>query len=102
MPVYMLANITFKYGLAAEVAAIVGELVPLLERRGWKLVGAYQPIIGDFGHILDVWELESADDVGRVLAEVSADPEFTAIAAKLTGLVENETLEIAVKTSYSP
>src|SRR5215211_116455 len=69
---------------------IMSHLVPILERNGWQLIGAYQTQIGRLWECSDIWEVDRADHVGSVLEASSHDPEFREWASLLPECVEDE------------
>jgi hypothetical protein len=79
----------------------MGGLVPILEGRGWRLVGAYVSVVGRVGQVIDVFEVPDADAVPSVLAAVKAEPEFAAIAAEIAELVDQEHTMLAVDAAYA-
>ena len=102
MPVYLLATLKAKYGQIDRFSEVMKTLVPVMEAEGWKLVGAYQAIIGDLTQVVDLWELPDANAVGAGLAAAAASAGFDDIAAALAEVVEEEVLQVMVTTSYSP
>jgi NIPSNAP protein len=79
----------------------MGRLVPILENRGWRLVGAYVTVIGQVGQVVDVFEVPNADAVPSVLGAVKREPEFMAIAAEIAELVDREHTMLAVDATYA-
>jgi hypothetical protein len=102
MPVYLLATLKAKYGQLDRFSEVMKALVPVMEAQGWKLIGAYQAIIGDLTQVVDLWELPDANAVGAGLAAAAAGAGFEEIAAVLAEVVEDEVLQVMAKTSYSP
>jgi hypothetical protein len=98
----MMARIELKYGMSGRFNEIMAHLVPVLERNGWKLLGAYQTRIGRLWEVWDIWEVDDANHIGSVLSTVSADPEFREWAAGLGECVEVEELRYLDKLPYAP
>lgn len=102
MSVYMHVTLQTRYGQTGRLSELIEEMLPKLEPFGWKLIAAYQPVIGDLTQVIDVWELPSADCVGADLAKAAEDPQFARIATELNDILLEEHLQIVAKTSYSP
>jgi len=100
--VYLHVTLKLYEGKVARFCEILSHLVPMLERRGWKLVGAWENQIGRRNTIVDLWELPDANSVQSVLAEAGREPEFQKWAAQLEGCIEEEVLQIMTKVPYSP
>ena len=98
---YMMARIQLKYGRAEQFYEIMSHLVPVLEKNGWSLVGAYQTRIGRLWECWDIWEIADANQVGSVLELSLEDPEFREWAAKLPECVEEEELRYLEKLPYA-
>jgi hypothetical protein len=101
-PVYLYARVKLKYGQLPAFNATMAELRPLVEKRGWKLVGAWSTVIGDINEVHDIWEIADANAVGSVLTATAAEPDFRAVAARLPEQVDEEVLTVLTKTLYSP
>lgn len=99
---YMLARIQLKYGAADRFNEIMKHLVPILEKNGWRLHGAYQTRIGRLWEVWDVWEVPGASAVQSVLGAAMEDPEFQEWASYLPECVEEEELRYLVKLPYGP
>jgi hypothetical protein len=99
---YLLVRLQLKYGGVERFTQIMSHLVPILERNGWRLHGAYQTTIGRLWEAWDLWEVPGASDVASVLAAASADAEFQEWAAQLPECVEEEELRYVVKLPYAP
>ena len=72
--------------------ALMGEMVPILEREGWKLEGAYLHTSGRLNTVVDLWRLEDYNHYGRGLEALMAHPEFPRFRRTLGEVVRNETL----------
>ena len=99
---YLLARIQLKYGAIDRFTEIMKHLVPVLERKGWRLHGAYQTAIGRLWEVWDVWEVPGASGVRSVLGAALEDPEFQEWAAYLPECVEEEELRYVEKLPYAP
>jgi hypothetical protein len=102
MSYYLLATLKVKYGQQPKFYEVMGHLKAVLEKAGWKLVGAYQSAIGRLNTVIDLWEINDPNAVPFTLAVASRDAEFVRWAAHLPELVEEEVLQIMTKVPYSP
>ncbi len=99
---YLLARIQCHYGKVQQFSEVMRHLTPILERKGWRLHGAYANAIGRLNRCYDVWEVPDANGVGSILALASAEPEFREWAALLAECVVEEELEFMNELPYSP
>ena len=99
---YMLAHLQLKYGQLGRFNEIMAHLVPTLEKKGWRLQGAYRTEIGNLWEVWDLWDVPGASSVSSVLSEASREPEFREWAARLPECVEHEEMHYLVKLPYSP
>jgi hypothetical protein len=98
---YMLARLQVRSGRVPALIEIMSHMTPVLEREGWKLVGAYQTTIGRFNEIWDLWDIGGdASNITKVLGVARNDPEFAQWAAKLPEVVEQEETRYMEKLDY--
>ena len=74
--------------------------VPILEREGWRLAGAFVQRTGRLGNVIDLWELDDFQHYDRALQALMADPRFPAFKDVLAQTVISETVVFADKASY--
>ncbi len=86
--VYMTANVKLYAGKHADFVALLNDILPLLGKHGWKLMGSYASIVGRLNSVVDLWELPDPNAVQKALA----DPEFEKFAPRIKEIVEDETL----------
>jgi hypothetical protein len=98
----MQARIQLKYGQLAAFNDTMARVVPMFEQRGWKLIGAWSTIVGDLHEVLDIWELEDANQIGEGMASAALDEAFAPIAAELADEISVEVISVMTKTPYSP
>jgi hypothetical protein len=84
----------------ARFVALMGEMVPILEREGWKLEGAFMHTSGRLNTVVDLWRLEDYNHYGRGLAVLMAHPEFPRFAQTLGEVVRNESVVFLQPLSY--
>ncbi len=99
---YLYANVKVKYGKLPEFNATMAEVVPIMERRGWKLIGAWSTIFGDIHEVHDIWEVSDANAVPATLSEVVTDAGFIEHAGALSEQIDREVLGLLAKTPFSP
>ena len=99
---HMLATIQVKYGMVPKFCEILEHLVPILEKKGWRLIAAYTNSVGRLFKVYDLWEIPDANSFGSVLGQVLEDPEFQEWAALLPDCVESEQIELLDKLPCSP
>jgi hypothetical protein len=102
MSLYLIAKLKVKYGHVAEAGEILAKFVPIFEPLGWKLLGSFHPLIGDFSEITDIWEVADANVVPNALAAVAENPEFHKVFAEFREVVESEVLSVCAKFPFSP
>ena len=102
MAYYIRTNVSLKLGQNPGYDEMMGKLVPIMARQGWRLVLGLQPMIGDFTKLLHVWEVAEFDDIRRGLEACATDPDALAILAAMPELLYTEELTVMAKTSYSP
>ena len=101
MSYYLLATLKVKYGQQRKFYEVMSHLKPVLEKLGWKLVGAYENTIGRLNTVIDLWEIDDPNAVSATLAAASKDTEFVRWAAHLPELLDEEVLQIMTKVPYS-
>ena len=99
--VYLQATLKIYQGKDGKILPGMAGVVPILEERGWKLLAAYQNIIGRQNTIVDIWEIPDANSVQRVLGIASQLTAFRELAGGLDDVVEEEVLQVMTKASYS-
>jgi hypothetical protein len=98
--VYLIAEIDLQFGRIGEFNEIMGRIVPILEREGWRLEAAYISVVGRVGHVIDIFEVPDANTVTSVQQAVRANPEFTSLMAKFVDIIDEERTMLAVRTPY--
>jgi hypothetical protein len=101
MCTFMIARLKLRFGQVEALSEVMADLVPILEARGWKLLAAYQTLIGDLNEVIDVWEVPDANAAYLTSADAAAsDPEFGRLASRLAEMVVGEHLSIMTTTTY--
>jgi predicted transcriptional regulator len=99
--VYLQATLKIYQGQMENFCQVMAGVVPIVEERGWKLLAAYQNLIGRQNTIVDIWEIPDANSVEKVLGAVSQLTAFRSLVKELNGVVEEEVLQVMTKASYS-
>ena len=103
MSMYVHATIKIKPGKIFEAYELLGKIVPEMEKAGWKLIGAYQGVIGQTSTIVDIWEVQDANAVPAMMAALGTNPAMAAVGPRLLELMqEEEFLQLMVKAPYAP
>ena len=87
-------------GLARFLEGMGEVAVPVLERQGWRLAGAFVQRSGRLGNVIDLWELDDYQHYHRALAAFAAEPAFPAFKKMLEETVISETVVFAEPASY--
>lgn len=96
------AELKIRYGRVNAFSRAFPAVLEAMEGQGWKLLGGYQTILGDFSKVLHVWEIPDANAVPEGLFAVLADKEFAKATKPIAELVEHEQIELMVPMPYSP
>jgi hypothetical protein len=103
MSMYVHATIKIKPGKMLEAYELLGRIVPHMEKAGWKLLGAYQGLIGQTSTLVDIWEVEDANAIPKLMGSLAQNPTMAEVGPKLMELMaEEEFLQLMVKAPYSP
>jgi hypothetical protein len=103
MSMYVHATIKIKPGKLFEAYELLGRIVPEMEKAGWKLLGAYQGLIGQTSTIVDIWEVADANAVPALMGALGTNPKMAEFGPRLLELMaEEEFLQLMVKAPYSP
>jgi hypothetical protein len=102
MSYYVKTKVELKFGQNAGFNEVLMQLVPFLAKHRWKLLYGLQTLVGDLTENMHLWEVEDMADIPTGLNAVFADAELGKALARLPDLMNKETLQIMVKTPYSP
>lgn len=98
---YLHVKIQLVRGKHKIFMTVMGEMAPVLEEKGWRLVGAFTPTIGRLGAVYHVWRVPSADGVVSALEAVRGHPDAKRWHDAFAESVVDEALELVRPTSYS-
>ena len=102
MSVYLHVQLKVRYSHIDRYSEIFARMLPVLEREGWKMLGAYQALIGTYTQVIHVWRIEDPNHHPRALQAAFADQGFATAIGELAEVVEDETVQVMVPTSYGP
>ena len=91
---YVQLNVRTRFGPTDEVAAIFARIAPRLAALGWRMLGAWRPVMGDVSHLLLLFELDDLAHVANVREAVREDGEVNAAFRELVKVVEGEDLQL--------
>ena len=97
---FMLVRLEVAYGRVDEFSEIMSHLVPILEKKGWRLHGACVNRIGRLNRCYDLWEMPDANAVQSVLEVAAQEPEFAEWSPKLNDILLEEELELMNELPY--
>ena len=66
---YIQLNIRTRFGPTDDVAAIFARIAPRLASLGWRMLGAWRPVMGDVSQLLLLFELDDLAHVAKVRSE---------------------------------
>lgn len=99
MAYFIHTEVKVHLGKMSEYSAMMQKLAPYMAQHGWQLVQALQPVTGEFGKLIHVWELGEFSDVERGLVACAA-PEGLRILEPMSDLVVSESISIMANTDY--
>jgi NIPSNAP len=91
--VYLQASIKLHPGKLQDFTNLINELLPIVGKHGWKLVGSYAALVGRLNTVVDLWELPNTEAVAAVLG----DAEMQKRAHRIAEIVEDEVLTVLTK-----
>jgi hypothetical protein len=89
----MQASLKLRAGKLQDFTTMLNELLPVVGKHGWKLLGSYACVVGRLNTAVDIWELP---DAGALQAALT-DPEMAKFAPRINEIVEDETLTMLTK-----
>jgi hypothetical protein len=87
-------------GLPRFLDAMGKTAVPILEREGWRLAGAFVQRSGRLGNVIDLWELDDFQHYDRALQALGEHPAFPDFKQVLDETVISETVVFADAVPY--
>jgi NIPSNAP len=90
---YLQASLKLHPGKQQDFVKLLNDVMPSLNKHGWKLVGSFAATTGRLNTAVDFWEIPDAESVGAVLN----DAEFLKSASRIAEIVEDEVLTLLTK-----
>ncbi len=87
-------------GQMSRFIKVMVEVVPAMEERGWRLLGAWSNLIGRLDTVVDLWAVDDANAVGSTLSALAEHPEFGRWSQTLDDVVMEETLQLMLPVPY--
>jgi NIPSNAP len=78
------------------------EFLPVAQKHGMQLLGAFQTTVGPLSEILDLWRFDNLATFGEVSKALGGDPEFRRLIAEARALAPDEDINLHVPLPYSP
>jgi hypothetical protein len=100
MAVYFQATIELRAERVAKFYRTMETILPIVERAGWKLAGAYTQRTGRLHTVIDLWELEDLNHYDRGLKALGGEKNYAEIAAALAECIERETTVFLDRAPY--
>ncbi len=103
--IYFHITVQCKRGSLSEWAEGYRKIfLPVAEKYGQKMVGAWQTSIGNYDEAIDLYAFKSLADMERIKAEMSKDPAIIKMRQErvLPGLVLTESAKILSPLPYPP
>ena len=100
MTLHMKSTLEVEANGFARFVALMSEMVPILEREGWKLESAFMHTSGRLNTVVDLWRLDDYNHYGRGLEVLMAHPEFPRFGQILGEVVRNETVVFLQALEY--
>lgn len=100
--IYIHARLKLRIGGYDEFCEAIKAQVPVLEKHGWKLVGAWTSVVGQICTVIDLWELPDANTFFDALALWRGSPELARFREVTTKVVIEEEIQMMRKVPYSP
>ena len=90
---YLQASIKLHPGKQQDFVNLLNDLMPSLNKHGWKLVGSFATAVGRLNGAVDFWEVPNAEAVTSLLS----DSEFQKHGKRISEIVEDEVLTLLTK-----
>jgi hypothetical protein len=100
MAVYFQATIELRAERVAKFYRTMETILPIVEKAGWKLAGAYTQRTGRLHTVIDLWELEDLNHYDRGLKALGGEKNYAEIAAALAECIERETTVFLDRAPY--
>lgn len=101
--VLMSARLRVNAGRMGEfLKTFANDFLPVAQRNGMQLVGAYQTTTGPLAEVLDLWRFDSVAAYGEVTRALAGDPDFRRLVQEIRSIAPDENISLHVPLPYSP
>ncbi|MDO8490397.1 MAG: NIPSNAP family protein [Dehalococcoidia bacterium] len=101
--IYLLATAQLHTGKLQEFSDILSkEYLPIAEKHGQKLVGAWRTVVGNVDEITDLWAFNSLAHFEQVRGALAQNPDWQKAYARLRSVIAAESHKIIGPLSFSP
>ena len=91
--IYLQASIKLHPGKLQDFTNLINELLPVVSKHGWKLIGSYATLVGRLNTIVDLWELPNE----AAIAAAMGDAELQRRGGKIAEIVEDEVFTVLTR-----
>jgi NIPSNAP len=91
--IYLQASIKLHPGKLQEFTNLINELLPVVKKHGWKLIGSYATLVGRLNTVVDLWELPNEAAIAAALG----DTELQKRGARIAEIIEDEVFTVLTK-----
>jgi hypothetical protein len=91
--IYLQASIKLHPGKLQDFTSLINELLPVVGKHGWKLVGSYATLVGRLNTVVDLWELPNE----AAIAAAMADTELQKRGPKIAEIIEDEVFTVLTR-----
>lgn len=91
--IYVQASIKLHPGKLQDFTNLINELLPVVSKHGWKLVGSYATLVGRLNTVVDLWELPNE----AAIAAAMGDTELQKRGARISEIIEDEVFTVLTK-----
>ena len=101
-PIHFMATIKIKPGKMTEFSALMPRIIEVAEKQGWRLLGAWTPIVGRMNVIVDLWQIPDANALPSGFGALMMTHDWPDIAQSLAECVEDEVLQLLLRARFDP
>lgn len=100
--VYQHVTLKIRYGKIAQFHEAMSHVVPVMENvYGWKLIGAWDMLVGRLFTVIDLWQIPDANAI-QCVAGAYSHPDIVPWVPTLMECIEEESFQLLVPAPYSP
>jgi len=91
--IYVQASIKLRPGKLQDFTNLISELLPVVGKHGWKLVGSFATVVGRLNTVVDLRELPNE----AAIAAAMGDAELQKRGVKISEIIEDEVFTVLTK-----